>query len=255
MSIINLVMQGKGGCGKSLIAFYIAQYIKEQKGKCLVFDTDPLNPTLSRTVSFEARIVDILAADRTTIVKSAFDGMIEACEKMESDAVIDIGASSFVPMLEYCAKNDVFSLWHSMGHECRIHSIITGKDFVDTCGWFGEIMRRTRHVSSISAVVWLNSFAGNVEKDGHTFLDTVQYAENKECIRDIIDMPVPKDVGVFGMKAFNEMMACGETLEEYHSGGHFIMERQVMIMFKRKLFGMMDRAGIALGTDGTLFGM
>lgn len=247
MSAIHLIMQGKGGVGKSLLAFYIAQYIKEQRNKCLVFDTDPLNPTLSRTVSFDAKVVNILADDRTSIVKSAFDGMIEACESMESDAVIDVGSSSFVPMLEYCEKNDVFTLWHSMGHACVIHSIITGKDFVDTCEWFGEIMRRSRHVPSVSAVVWLNPFAGPVEKDGRTFLDTVQYKENRDRIQDVILMPLPSDVGILGMSSFNEMMAVGETLEEYHrSGEHFIMERQTMIMFKRKLFGVMDRAGFAL---------
>jgi hypothetical protein len=54
-------------------------------------------------------------------------------------------------------------------------------------------------------------------------------------------------MGMFGMKSFNEMMACGETFEEYHSSGrHFIMERQTMIMFKRKLYDLMDTAGLAL---------
>jgi hypothetical protein len=239
-------MQGKGGVGKSLLAFYVAQYVKDQKQKCLVFDTDPLNPTLSRTVSFEAKVVKLLADDRTTIIKSAFDEMIEACENMDSDAVIDVGASSFVPMLEYCGKNGVFDLWHSMGHECRIHSIITGKDFADTCNWFGEIMRRTRHLPSVSAVVWLNPFTGPVEKDGRIFEDTVQYRENQDRIQAILPMPLPASEGVFGMRSFNEMMAAGETLEEYHRGPHFIMERQTMIMFRRKLFEMMDRAAIAL---------
>jgi CO dehydrogenase nickel-insertion accessory protein CooC1 len=49
MAKIHLVMQGKGGIGKSLLAFYIAQYVREKTGKCLVFDTDPLNATLART--------------------------------------------------------------------------------------------------------------------------------------------------------------------------------------------------------------
>jgi hypothetical protein len=246
MSTIHLVMQGKGGVGKSLLAFYVAQYVKDQKQKCLVFDTDPLNPTLSRTASFEAKVVKLLADDRTTIIKSAFDEMIEACENMDSDAVIDVGASSFVPMLEYCGKNGVFDLWDSMGHKCLVHSIITGKDFTDTCDWFGEIMRRTRHLPSVSAVVWLNPCTGPVEKDGRIFEDTVQYKENRDRIRTILPMPLPASVGSFGMRSFNEMMAAGETLEEYHRGPHFIMERQTMIMFKRKLFEMMDRAGIAL---------
>ncbi|MDR1612225.1 MAG: hypothetical protein LBT97_05505 [Planctomycetota bacterium] len=137
-------------------------------------------------------------------------------------------------------------LWHSMGHECRIHSIITGKDFADTCDWFGEIMRRTRHLPSVSAIVWLNSFTGPVEKDGRIFEGTVQYKENRERIRAILPMPLPASEGVFGVRSFNEMMAAGETFEEYLHGDHFIMERQVMTVFGRKLFEMMDRAAIAL---------
>lgn len=252
MSIIHLVMQGKGGVGKSLLAFYIAQYVKDFKTKCLVFDTDPLNPTLSRTVSLNAKVVKLLADDRTTIVKSAFDEMIEACENLESDAVIDVGSSSFVPMLEYCGKNDVFDLWQAMGHDCIVHSIITGKDFTDTCDWFGEIMRRTRHIASVSSFVWLNPFTGPVEKDGRIFENTVQYQENKDRIRAILTMPLPSSVGCFGMPAFNEMMAVGETFDEYHHGHHFIMERQTMIMLKRKVFTMMDMASVAF-TQHTTF--
>lgn len=251
MSIIHLVMQGKGGVGKSLLAFYLAQYVKDFKKKCLVFDTDPLNPTLSRTASLDAKVVKLLDDDRTTIVKSAFDEMIEACENLDSDAVIDIGSSSFVPMLEYCGKNDVFDLWQTMGHNCLIHSIITGKDFTDTCDWFGEIMRRTRHLSSISSFVWLNPFTGPVEKDGRSFESTVQYQENKDRIRAILTMPLPKSVGSLGMYAFNEMMAAGETFEEYRCGRHYLMERQSMVMFKRKIFAVMDMTSVAFAHQTT----
>jgi hypothetical protein len=107
-------------------------------------------------------------------------------------------------------------------------------------------MKRTRHVPSVEAYVWLNPFTGRVEQDGREFTDTVQYKENKDRIRTILPMPLPASVGSFGMRSFNEMMAAGETFEEYCRGRHFIMERQTMIMFKRKLFEMMDRAGIAL---------
>jgi cellulose biosynthesis protein BcsQ len=107
MSNIHLVMQGKGGVGKSLLAFYLAQYIREKSGKCLVFDTDPLNQTLARTTTLEARVVRILADDHITIMKNAFDLMIEECETEEADVVIDVGASSFVPMLE-CGKQKTY---------------------------------------------------------------------------------------------------------------------------------------------------
>lgn len=72
MAKIHLVMQGKGGVGKSLLAFYIAQYVKEKTGKCLVFDTDPLNQTLARTAALEAKVVRILADDHITIMKKVY---------------------------------------------------------------------------------------------------------------------------------------------------------------------------------------
>jgi CO dehydrogenase nickel-insertion accessory protein CooC1 len=95
MSKIHLVMQGKGGVGKSLLAFYLAQYVKEKNGKCLAIDTDPLNQTLARTAALEAKVVRILADDHITIMKNAFDLMIEECEAEDADVVIDVGASSF----------------------------------------------------------------------------------------------------------------------------------------------------------------
>lgn len=246
MSRIHLVMQAKGGAGKSLVASYIAQYIMEEKKKCIVFDADPLNPTLSRTVSLGARVVNLLANDRTTIIKNAFDGMIEECENLESAAVIDIGSSAFVPMLEYCEKNDIFGLWDSMGHQCIIHSIITGKDFADTCSWFDELMRRTRHVPSVWADVWLNPFTGPVEKDGREFYETITFKENRDRIRGIIPMPLPANNGIFGTCSFNEMMAAGMTFEEYCHGGGDIVSMQTMILFKRKLFALMDRGELTI---------
>ena len=99
MSKIHLVMQGKGGVGKSLLAFYLAQYVREKNGKCLVFDTDPLNQTLARTTALEARVVRILADDHITIMKNAFDLMIEECEEEETDVVIDVGRVRSSPCL------------------------------------------------------------------------------------------------------------------------------------------------------------
>jgi hypothetical protein len=241
MSTIHLFIQRKSGIGNSTAAFYLVQYLMERKKKCLVFDVDQLNPTLSRTVSFEAKVVKIFAADRTTIIKNAFDEMVEACENMESDAVIDVGSSSFIPMLEYCDRNDIFTLWHELGHRCRIHSIITGRYFADTCDWLDEIMRRTRHVSSISADVWLNPFTGPVEKEGHTFEDTIQYRENKRRIRSLVSMLLPENSGMFGKYAFKEMMAAGETFEEYCRSLHFILSRQTMCMFRQKQFAVLDK--------------
>jgi hypothetical protein len=236
-------MQGKGGVGKSLLAFYIAQYVREKTGKCLVFDTDPLNPTLSRTGALEARILRILADDHITIMKNAFDEMIEACASMEADAVIDIGASSFVPMLEYCAKNGVYDLWQEMGHTCILHSIITGKDFADTCRMFSVVMEKTGRLPSVSSAVWLNPFAGPVEKDGRGFEKTGVYRDNERHIKAVLPMPAFTD-DMFHPD-FLAMMDANRTFDEMIADSTVpIMSRQRIKMMKRDVFNVMDRAGI-----------
>ena len=243
MAKIHLVMQGKGGVGKSLLAFYIAQYVREKTGKCLVFDTDPLNPTLSRTTALEAHVLRILADDHITILKNAFDQMIEASASTDSDVVIDIGASSFVPMLEYCDKNGVHDLWGEMGHSCILHSIITGKDFLDTCKMFAVVMEKTGRLSSVSSVVWLNPFAGPVEKDGKGFETTAVYSANQRHIKAVLPMPAFMD-DLFHPD-FLAMMDTGRIFDEVIADPKVsIMSRQRIKMMKRAVFEIMDKAGI-----------
>ena len=243
MADIHLVMQGKGGVGKSLLAFYLAQYVREKTGKCLVFDTDPLNPTLSRTKSLNVTILRILAEDHITILKHAFDQMIEACVSMDSDVVIDVGASSFIPMLEYCERNGVHDLWRQMGHSCILHSIITGKDFAETCAMFGVVMEKTGRLPSVSSVVWLNPYAGPVEMDGLGFEKTSVYSENERHIRAVLPMPAFTD-DMF-QPDFLAMMGAGQTFDEFIADpARHVMSRQRIAMMRRQVFGVMERAGI-----------
>ncbi len=243
MSKIHLVMQGKGGVGKSLLASYLAQYIREKQGGCLVFDTDPLNATLSRTKSLEARIVRILDDDHVTILKTAFDQMIETCVEMDMDTVIDVGASSFIHLLEYCEVNGVYDLWHEMEHSCILHTIITGKDFADTCEQFGVVMEKTGRLSSVSSIVWLNAFSGPVEKAGRGFEDTRVYQENKEHIKAIIAMPVFTDGMVH--HDFLAMMDAGKTFDEMiNDSSVHLMSRQRLRKMKERVFNTIGRAGV-----------
>ncbi len=245
MAKIHLVMQGKGGVGKSLLAFYIAQYQKHRTGKCLVFDTDPLNQTLARTTALEARVLKLLADDHTTIMKNAFDEMIESCEALDANVVIDVGASLFVPMLEYCDKNCVYDLWQSMGHKCILHSIITGKDFLDTCKMFGIVMEKTGRIESISSVVWLNPFAGSVEKDGMGFDQTVVYRENKDHIKAVLPMPAFTSDTMH--HDFLALMDAGKTFDEFiNDPVNRLMARQRVRMMQEEVYQVMGRANTFL---------
>ncbi len=60
MASIHLILQGKGGVGKSMIAAFIAQY-KLGKGKLpLCLDTDPVNASFEAYKSLKVSRLSIL---------------------------------------------------------------------------------------------------------------------------------------------------------------------------------------------------
>ena len=47
---VHMVMQGKGGVGKSFIAMLLAQHFKRNGDSVICADTDPVNRTFSKYV-------------------------------------------------------------------------------------------------------------------------------------------------------------------------------------------------------------
>ena len=63
MTNIHFVMQGKGGVGKSLIASYIAQYLRDRDVITECFDTDPVNHTFSQWKALNVEKIEIMGSD------------------------------------------------------------------------------------------------------------------------------------------------------------------------------------------------
>ena len=45
---VHLVLQGKGGVGKSFVSAILGQYFRARKGTLHCFDTDPVNATFAQ---------------------------------------------------------------------------------------------------------------------------------------------------------------------------------------------------------------
>lgn len=107
MAVINFVLQGKGGIGKSLAASLLSQYLIDRNKLVACFDTDPVNTTLAAYDKLKATKVEIMDGD---VVNSRFfDTLIENLVKLPADAyaVIDSGASTFFPLASYLSENDI----------------------------------------------------------------------------------------------------------------------------------------------------
>lgn len=186
MAKIHMVLQGKGGVGKSVIAALIAQY-KASKGQApLCLDTDPVNSTFHGYKSLNVRRLQIMDGDE--INSRNFDSLVELIAPSKDDVVIDNGASSFVPLSHYLVTNQVPALLHEMGHELVVHTVITGgQALVDTLSGFAQLA--SQFPAEARFVVWLNPYWGPIEHEGKTFEQLKAYTANKARVAAIIQIP------------------------------------------------------------------
>ena len=54
---VHIILQGKGGVGKSYIATLISQYIISKKKNLLAFDIDQINATFSKYLALNVNTI------------------------------------------------------------------------------------------------------------------------------------------------------------------------------------------------------
>src|ERR1700752_3687276 len=88
---IHIVLQGKGGVGKSFIALHLAQYFADQGLPTAVFDSDPATPTLSNYQALQPRYFNFMNDDDLDVTQ--FDVLSTAIlEASKAVVVLDTGS-------------------------------------------------------------------------------------------------------------------------------------------------------------------
>lgn len=240
MSKIHMVLQGKGGVGKSMIAAAIAQH-KISKGQSpLCIDTDPVNATFEGYKALKVRRLNIMDGDE--INTRNFDVLVELIATAENDAIIDNGASSFVPLSHYLISNQVPALLQDMGHTLVVHTVITGgQALLDTVSGFAQLANQ--FPAECLFVVWLNPYWGAIEHDGKGFEQMKAYTANKGRVSAIIKIPTLKEE-TYG-RDFAEMLQERMTFDEALAMESLtIMTRQRLKIVRTQLYGQMDNTAV-----------
>jgi hypothetical protein len=238
MAKIHMILQGKGGVGKSFIAALLAQY-KESKGKKpLCIDTDPVNATFQGFTALDVQLLNIM--EEKKINSRKFDDLIEMIAATEQDIIIDNGASTFVPLSDYIISNNIPDMLSSMGHELVIHTVITGGQALkDTINGFDQLIRT--FPDSCLFVVWLNPFWGPIEFEGKTFEKMKIYITNKGHVSAIIKIPdLTKET--FGLDLTNLLKDRLTFKEALDNKDLTIMTRQRLKIINKQLFDQLDAA-------------
>lgn len=240
MAKVHLILQGKGGVGKSVIAALIAQYKTSKDQSPLCIDTDPVNATFAGYQSLNVKRLNILQEDE--INTRNFDALVELISTSEDDVIIDNGASSFVPLSHYLISNEVPALLQEMGYETVVHTVIAGsQSLLDTVNGFSQLVSQFP-VESLF-VVWLNPYWGAIEHQGTTFEQMKAYTNNKSRVTAIIDMPKLK-AETYG-RDFADMLENRKTFAEaLQDSSLTIMTRQRIKIVRDQVFGLLDTAAV-----------
>lgn len=174
MRNIHLILQGKGGVGKSLIAVLLAQYFQSDGEKVICADTDPVNRTFTKYASLDVAAVEI--AEGGNIVQRKFDPLMEMIVSTDSDFIIDNGAATFLPLTRYLVENDIYKIMSDHGKKVYIHSVLVGGQAQsDTYDGLAELLAKVDKFAKV--VVWENEFWGKVEFEGISITSSKLYKD------------------------------------------------------------------------------
>jgi len=244
MATIHIVLQGKGGVGKSMLASMLAQF-KISKGQApFCIDTDPVNRTFGGYKSLNVRVLDIMEGDK--INARNFDMLIEHISETTDDVIIDNGASSFIPLSSYLIANNIPAILQELGHQLFVHTVITGGQAMpDTLGGFEDLVHQ--FPAECFFVVWLNSYWGKIENKGLSFEEMNLYTDNADRVIKIVTIP-ELTAETFG-KDFSDMLKARRTFDEAIADITLgIMPRQRLKIIQSKIFDELgkDKAQVLL---------
>ncbi|MDF7675997.1 conjugal transfer protein TraL [Neisseriaceae bacterium ESL0693] len=238
MQAVHIIVQVKGGCGKSLAAAQLAQFLMAESAAMAMpipvhcYDTDPGNHTFAGYKAFNTQIVPILPEGSITIDALVFDSMIEQIIDKEGIAVIDNGAGSFIPLIQYLSECSVLDLLKSMNIEVFFHvPVIGGQSMEDTCMGLGKILG----MFDASVVVWANEHFGKLELDGKHLTELKMLKKYDDKILGMVPMKNHVD-DLFG-KDIAEMLKHNLTYKEVMESPSFSrMQRHRLLAIKKEYF-------------------
>jgi hypothetical protein len=236
---VHVVLQAKGGVGKSFVAAILAQYFNGlQAVRC--FDTDPGNATLAQYKALAAEhIGDLIQGG--VINQKRFDPLIEKLLNSDGISIVDTGASTFLPFWNYVLENEILPFLESQGRQVFIHCVVTGgQAMADTLNGLDRLAQTT---SQKALIVWLNEFFGEVREGKRSF-------EQFKLVQEL----APKLVGSVLIRKRNphtfeddvqQMLLARLTFDEAIAAEDFsLVSKQRLQIVRRELFEQLDGLGL-----------
>lgn len=211
---IHLVLQAKGGCGKTVVASLLSQAMKED-GRCVTcLDTDSMNGSFSAIPAMHAERVELLDGENELNVE-AMNACVSRLLELDGTTVIDSGASSFVPLTVYLHNTGLFDVLLAKGKRIVVHVPIVGGEAMEETVQ-GLVSMVSQFPASVEFVVWKNEFFGPLVVDDLKLEETVLFDECRPRIASIVTLHAlkPRFEGATFRKMLSHKMTFDEALAD-----------------------------------------
>lgn len=236
---VHLVLQGKGGVGKSFVSSILAQYFRTKSAPVHCLDTDPVNATFAQYRLLEAEHLKVLRRGR--INEKEFDVFVQRVCHGEGVFIVDTGATTFVPLWNFILENEILALFQSHQRRVFVHSVVAGgQAMTDTLNGLERLAQTTLEKN---VVVWINEYFGEVAKDGKAFEEfkiAEEYA-HKLVGSVLIRERNPQTFGDDLRLMLEQRLTFDEAI---HDERFFLVSKQRLTIVRRDLYEQLDRLEI-----------
>lgn len=236
---VHLVLQGKGGVGKSFVSSILAQYFRTKSAPVHCLDTDPVNATFAQYRLLEAEHLKVLRRGR--INEKEFDVFVQRVCYGEGVFIVDTGATTFVPLWNFILENEILALFQTHQRRVFVHSVVAGgQAMTDTLNGLERLAQTT---SQKNVVVWINEYFGEVVKDGKAFEEfkiAEEYAHKlvgSVLIRDRNPQTFGDDLRLM----LEQRLTFDEAIKDER---FFLVSKQRLAIVRRDLYEQLDKLEI-----------
>jgi hypothetical protein len=215
---VHLILQGKGGIGKSVVASWLAEFLIARGHKVCAIDADPINRSLGQYKALKAEKLDLVNKDGL-VERNRFDGL-----------------------LDHILETEMIRILREAGRAVYVHTPISGGEMLNDTLWGFKTLAESAPDKSL--VLWINEYFGPVARDGKNFDQMQVYLDNQNKVLAAVGIP-QRSSDTFGetIRLMRERkLTFGEAIE---SPDFMLAQRSRLHIVRRDLFEQIERTPFA----------